>query len=224
MEQLPESNGAKGDPESTKSTLLETGASLLQSFSPPSRLCAHLHAFHVYASDPTRHSSAHHYCAHVNEDIRQCILYDSAGPNAKLIGVEYMVTPRIYETLDAEERKLWHSHVFEVKSGMLVMPQGGVPEGVWGVAENKEMEEVVVLYGKVWQLWQVERGDTVPLGRPELMGSFTSKDQFDFEKVVGERDKRLGVDHKKKAESRAYIEEPKVHEDADAVWKGKSKE
>jgi hypothetical protein len=25
-----------------------------------------------------------------------------------------MITPRLYETLDKEERKLWHSHDFEV--------------------------------------------------------------------------------------------------------------
>jgi hypothetical protein len=25
-----------------------------------------------------------------------------------------MITPRLYEKLDAEERKLWHSHDFEV--------------------------------------------------------------------------------------------------------------
>lgn len=61
-----------------------------------------------------------------------------------------MITPRIYATLDAEERQLWHSHVFEVKSGMLIMPAPqGVPDQVWEVAENKEMEEVVELYGNL---------------------------------------------------------------------------
>lgn len=60
-----------------------------------------------------------------------------------------MVTPKIYNELDDEERKLWHSHVFEVKSGMLIMPApASVPDAVWEVAENKEMEEVVHLYGK----------------------------------------------------------------------------
>lgn len=53
------------------------------------------------------------------------------------------------------------------------------------------------------------------------MTSFTSKDQFDFEKYVGDRDARFGVEHANKAESRAYIEEPIVHEDADHLWKKK---
>ncbi|CZT18741.1 related to DUF1264 domain protein [Ramularia collo-cygni] len=217
MESISESNAAKGDPESLKNKVLETGASMIQNFDPPKRICAHLNAFHVYANDPTRVSEANHY---FNDDIRQCILYDGPGPNARLIGVEYMVTPKIYNDLDLEERKLWHSHVFEVKSGMLIMPAPvGVPDAIWEVAENEEMKEVVHLYGKVFQLWQVDRGDKVPLGKPELMTSFTAKDQFDFDKFVGDRDARFGVDSTKKAASRAHIEEVTVHEDADQLWK-----
>lgn len=135
-----------------------------------------------------------------------------------------MVSPRLYQTLDPEERKLWHSHVFEVKSGVLIMPApSGVPLAVWEKAENVEMEEVVHLYGKVFQLWQVDRGDEVPLGMPELMTSFTSNDQTEIDKLVGDRDRRFGVDHKKKAASRAYIEEPEIHPDADHLWSKQQK-
>lgn len=130
-----------------------------------------------------------------------------------------MVSPRVYATLDQEERKLWHSHVFEVKSGMLIMPApAAVPNAIWEKAENAEMEEVVHLYGKVFQLWQVDRGDTVPLGKPELMTSFTSYDQTDLDKLVADRDRRFGVDSRKKAEARKYIQEPDVHPDADDLW------
>ncbi|CAZ84537.1 unnamed protein product [Tuber melanosporum] len=34
------------------------------------------------------------------------------------------------------------------------------------------MEELAKLYGKTYHLWQVDRGDEVPLGAPMLMGSF----------------------------------------------------
>jgi hypothetical protein len=172
---IPITNSTLGSPETAKNHLLESGAKHLQSFEPPKRLCAHLHAFHVYASDTSRIAGSHHYCAHLNDEVRQCLLYDSADASARLIGVEYMITPRIYATLDAEERKLWHSHVFEVKSGLLVMPgPKGVPDMVWEAAETREMEQVVGLYGKVFQLWQTDRGDLVPLGRPELMSEFFS--------------------------------------------------
>ncbi|KAK3680201.1 hypothetical protein LTR78_000578 [Recurvomyces mirabilis] len=223
MDDIPATdNGVKGEPESLKNKTLETGAAMVQKFEPPKRLCAHLNAFHTYASQPGRHVEANHYCAHLNNDVRQCILYDSDKADARLIGIEYMIKPHLYEKLDAEERKLWHSHVFEVKSGMLIMPAPkGVPDAVWEIAENKEMEEVVVLYGKVFHLWQTDRGDELPLGQPQLMQSFTARDQFDFDTVVGERDRRFGVDSSHKAKIREHIEVPKLHADVDSCWGGK---
>ena len=121
-----------------------------------------------------------------------------------------MITPKLYETLPQEERKYWHSHVFEVKSGMLVMPQSILPEAAWEAAENKEMEQIVELYGKVYHLWQVDRGDKLPLGEPQLMTSYTADGQLDFEKVR-ERDKKFGIDFEKKKERREYIKEPELH-------------
>ncbi len=98
-------------------------------------------------------------------DVRQCLIYDTPLPNARLIGVEYMISSSLYETLDAEERKLWHSHVFEVKSGMLILPgPGGLARPAWEQAETKEMEEVISLYGKTYHFWQVDKGDKLPLG------------------------------------------------------------
>lgn len=38
-------------------------------------------------------------------------------------------------------------------------------------------KEVVGLYGKTWHFWQTDRGDEIPLGKPELMGSFTNDNQ-----------------------------------------------
>lgn len=49
------------------------------------------------------------------------------------------------------------------------------------------------------------------------MTSYTADGQFDFDSVIGERDKRLGIDSKAKAEKRKDIPEPQVHADADWV-------
>ncbi|KAK8056655.1 hypothetical protein PG993_001882 [Apiospora rasikravindrae] len=201
---------------------LETGAGFIQDFKPVKQICAHLNAFHTYADEPGRYVEANHYCSHLTSDVRQCILYDGPGPDAKLIGIEYMVTPKVYETLPAEERKLWHSHVFEVRSGMLIMPGPTAPgaQQVWEAAETAEMKEVVHLYGKVYHLWQTDRGDALPLGEPKLMTSFTETGQFDFDKVVSDRDRRFGVDYKRKRDIRKdTVPEPKIHEDADHAWK-----
>lgn len=132
-----------------------------------------------------------------------------------------MITPRLYATLPPSEQKLWHTHVFEVKSGMLIMPKpASVPEAVWEAAENKEMEQVVHLYGKVYHLWQTDRGDALPLGEPKLMTSLTDQSQMpDFEKTVGERDKRFGSDWRRKKEVREYIGEPETFGEADATWR-----
>ncbi|KAI0380926.1 DUF1264-domain-containing protein [Hypomontagnella monticulosa] len=210
-----------GGPISTEDTVLETGAAMLQEFKPVKNICAHLNAFHTYADDPGRFVEANHYCAHLSDDFRQCILYDGDGPKAKLIGIEYMITPKVYETLSPEERKLWHSHVYEVKSGMLIMPGLTTPPAkqVWETAETQEMKHVIGLYGKVYHLWQTDRGDEVPLGEPKLMTSFTADGQFDFEKVVGDRDRRFGTDWKHKMQLREGIEVPPIHPDADSAWK-----
>ncbi|OCK80444.1 DUF1264-domain-containing protein [Lepidopterella palustris CBS 459.81] len=224
MDTIPTTNKAPGDPLSAKSKVLETGAAVtqltkLQDLGPVKHICAHLNAFHAYADEPGRCVEANHYCSHLNEDVRQCILYDSPTPPAP---PEYMITPRLYANLPPTERSLWHSHVFEVKSGMLVMPTPStVPESAWEVAETKEMEQVIKLYGKVYHLWQVDKGDQLPLGEPKLMTSFTEEGQIPggFEKVIGERDERFGCEWRRKRECREGIEMPEVHEDADAAWK-----
>lgn len=202
--------------------ILEGGASMLQDFAPVRQICAHLNAFHTYASAPgERLVETNHYCTHLTSSVRQCLLYDSAGADARLIGIEYMVTPELYDTLPAEERRLWHSHVFEVQSGMLVMPGPTAPGlgAAWEAAETREMEQVVRLYGKVYHLWQTDRGDALPLGEAQLMTSITAPEQFPaFEEMVGQRDERLGTDWRRKRELRKGIAAPTVHPDADSAW------
>lgn len=67
-------HGATGPPITTKDTVLETGASATQDFKPIKAICAHLNAFHVYASDPSRSVEANHYCAHLSADVRDPFL------------------------------------------------------------------------------------------------------------------------------------------------------
>ncbi|CZR57185.1 uncharacterized protein PAC_07074 [Phialocephala subalpina] len=197
-----QTRGAKGPPITTKDKILETGGAMTQSFEPIKAICAHLNAFHVYASDPSRSVEA-------NPDIKQ------------------------------------------VRSGMLIMPNPYVPNAVWEVAETEEMKEVIGLYGKTFHFWQVDRGDTLPLGlsypewnidpipyQPQLMMSFTKDEQVsalgssipgakDTDKpqvpweTIKDRDRRYGVDTSHKKEARKGIEGVKIHEDVDSCWKSK---
>lgn len=68
-----------------------------------------------------------------------------------------------------------------------------IPEALWEEVELAEMEEVVNLYGKTYHLWQVDRGDEVPMGEPTLMSSFLHE-TAGVGQVVCERNKRLGID------------------------------
>ncbi|KAF9478771.1 DUF1264-domain-containing protein [Pholiota conissans] len=214
--ELEACHGYAGDPSSLNSRDLDLGAGIMQEFDPVQNICAYLNVFHVYADDPTRVVEAHHYCSRINDDIRQCLIYDSNAVNARLIGIEYMISPKLYETLEPSERRLWHSHVFEVKSGILIMPKPSlIPEAVWElIAETREMEEIIQLYGKTYHTWQVDLGDEVPLGAPKLMASMScsgSNSAPGFWERVAERDKRLVSDYMRKKEARKNMLAPDIH-------------
>ncbi|TEY39067.1 hypothetical protein BOTCAL_0469g00020 [Botryotinia calthae] len=217
--------GVPGPEVSAEDKILETGASLTQDFAPIKKIDAHLNAFHVYVGEGegerVRSVAANHYCTHLSGDVRQCLIYDAPTNPARLIGVEYMITRRLYEKLDEEERKLSHSHDYEVKPGMLILPNPTVPDAVWTVAETEEMKEVIGLYGKTFHFWQTDRGDELPLGMPVLMGSFTRDSRYVPWDKVKERDERFGVDTQKKREARKGIASVDIHADADQVWKEK---
>ena len=80
--------------------------------------------------------------------------------------------------------------MYEVKSGMLIMPKpSSLAKNLWEIPEAKEKEEVVKLYGKTYHLWQVYSGDKVSLGTPQLMTAFTDDSQLaKVEGILRERD------------------------------------
>jgi len=200
--------GAENQP-TLKDRLLEAGASALQGFLPVSQICAHLCALHAYSTDISRQIIAHHYCTHLTKEIHQCIIYDSPEKDARLIGVEYLISLRLYETLDPEEKMLWHSHNYEVMSGMLSLP--GVPE----IAEREVMKEIGNCYGKIISTWQVDR-DPLPLGPPRLMVSLTNDDVVD-KTLLPELERRTGVkmeERKKAREGTVFCHEKPKEVDA----------
>ena len=134
-----------------------------------------------------------------------------------------------------EEQRLWHSHEFEVKSGMLVLPRprnegfeaggsGGQDPDAWDQLETEAMKEVVGLYGKTWHLWDVERDGDIPMGGPMLMGSLTEDGQMDVDEAMKERNERFGIDIGGKRKIREEIELPEVAENADSWWKEAKRE
>lgn len=202
-----------GQDRTAKTRLLEAGAELLQGEGPINRIHAHVCGFHFYNGEPARQVRAHHYCSHLNEEVMQCVIYDSHEPNARLIGVEYIISERVFLTLPDEEKTLWHSHRHEVMSGQLVAP--GLPD----VAEKELMRKLVNTYGKTWHFWQVDRGDALPLGTPKLMMSLTRDGAIDEGKLQT-RDRELKVKSEEKREQRADLPARPVASGADAWEKG----
>lgn len=133
-----------------------------------------------------------------------------------------MIPEEKYLTLDAEEQRLWHSHQFEVKSGMLVLPYPASHQrqkDKWDALETQAMKEVVHLYGKLYHFWQVDKGHDLPLGQPQLMGSLTSDRQIDVGKAMAGRNKSLEIDGTNKKSLREGISLPKIHPNADSWWR-----
>jgi hypothetical protein len=116
-----------------------------------------------------------------------------------------MIAGSVYQTLDSQEQKLWHSHEVEVSTRMLceIKPSEGRSQEEREENEIETMNEVSGLYGKTWHAWQVDRRDKL-LGRPLLMGSITHADQIGLDSTMENRNREYGVDHKKKAENRAH--------------------
>ncbi|PIN06697.1 hypothetical protein CDL12_20760 [Handroanthus impetiginosus] len=159
-EQIP-----PGKPMSIEQQMLDKGAQMLQSLKPIKQMKQHVCTFAMYSHDMSRQIETHHFATRLNQDFLQCAVYDSDDSTGRLIGVEYIISDRLFESLPPEERKLWHSHAYEIKSGLWITPR--VPEMV----VRPELENLTKTYGKFWCTWQTDRGDKLPMGPPALMMS-----------------------------------------------------
>ena len=174
-----------------KTAALETSADALQTDGPIGKISMHLVGFHPAKDDPMMQMESHHFCNQLTEDLAQCVLYDGDGDEARLHGIEFIISEKLYTTLPEEERLYWHPHNYEILSGTLRLPR--VPD----VAEKAALADKMNSYGKTWHVWKTgvfgEPADALPLGPAHLAWSFN----FDGEAKPGmieARDKRMGLD------------------------------
>jgi len=206
---------ASGGKMSAEMTPPAAGMEMLRSDSPLRAIHAHVCGLHFYSGDLQRQVIVHHYCTHLSEDLLQCVLYDSDKPGARLIGIEYVISAKVFLSLPEEEKKLWHSHVYEVKSGLLFAPELSTE------AERELMKEFVGTYGKTWQTWQVDRGDQVPLGLPQLMMGLTADGQAKPE-LLAARDRMAKISAADQKKARADLVAPAIQPGSDAWQKGEA--
>ena len=193
---------APGADRTAKTATLETGAALLQAKAPVEKIAIYLNGFHAAKADPRMQMEAHHYCNQVNEELAQCVLFDGNTAQARLMGVEYIISETLYATLPADERAYWHPHNYEILSGQLRMP--GLPD----VAERETLEGKINSYGKTWHTWMTgmpgRAPDPLPFGPAQLQWSF-NRDGEANAAMVAERDTRLRMNTAEERRARASL-------------------
>ncbi|PKI75207.1 hypothetical protein CRG98_004431 [Punica granatum] len=206
--------GPPGRPMTVGQHMLYKGAEMMQSLKPVKQMNQHVCTFALYAHDMSRQIETHHYLTRLNQDFLQCAVYDSDDSSGRLIGVEYVVSDKIFEGLPPEEQKLWHSHAYEIKSGLWVNPR--IPEMV----EKPQLDNLAKTYGKFWCTWQVDRGDRLPLGAPALMMSPQAVNLGMVRPdLVQRRDDKYNISTDALRASRVEIEEPEWINPRADYWK-----
>ncbi|XP_019166769.1 PREDICTED: oil body-associated protein 2C-like [Ipomoea nil] len=197
---------------------VDKGAQMLQSFSPIKEMSQHACTFAIYSHDMSRQIETHHFITRINQDFLQCAVYDSDQSHARLVGVEYIISDKLYEGLPVDEQKLWHSHAYEIKSGLWVNPR--IPE----MLGRSELENLAKTYGKFWCTWQTDRGDKLPIGLPSLMMSPQAVNPGIVKpELVEKRDNKYNISTNSLKESRLEIAEPEwINPQAD-YWKQHAK-
>ena len=204
-EDTPPSNpGAPpGSSKQLDTKVLEKGAEALQSLAPVRALDHYLNGFHVMKDDPSLHMEAHHYCKNLNEEFTQCVIFDGNTGTSNLIGLEYIISERLFDALAADEKPSWHPHNYEILSGQLVLP--GVP----AVAEQAALEKKLNSYGKTWHVWDTGHAGhpaahSLPVGKPLLAWSYNRDGELPTA-LVAERDRRMNIDTGEKRAQRAAM-------------------
>ncbi len=205
---------AVGRGGSLKHRALDVAAGTLQRKYPLEAMSTYLNGFHMYADDMGRQVEATHFCIHLRPDLHQCVIFDRNAPDARLIGIEYIITKERFLRLPEDEKRLWHSHHYEVTSGQLVAP--GIPE----LAERAYFQDLVSTYGKTFHTWQYDRDD-FPYGIPQLMMGFTGDGQA-HDDMLRARDRRLGVSVGRRRRKRAGIPMPEVAAGANSWQDGET--
>lgn len=209
---------AKGQEEAAKAKPSEAAAGAKQEMKPLEALGVYLDGFHFQSGHLKHAMEAHHYCASLNEDLIQCVLYDGNKKDSRLVGIEYVISGKKFKSLPDKEKKMWHSHVYEVKSGMLAAP--GMPE----TAEHDLLANLISTYGKTWHTWNMDSMDKdLPFGIPDLMWGFTADGQMDLA-LDKAREAAMGISSEAKKKARADIASPPIQAGADAWQKGKTVE
>jgi hypothetical protein len=183
----------------------------LQPYTPLRQFGAHIDSLCWVSGEPDRQLEGHTFVTFLNDDLAQCVTYDSDKANARLIGVEYIISDTVFKTLPADEQALWTSNAYSIKSGIKVAPR--LPQ----MAENALLGDEIRTYSKKILTWQVDK-DYLPRGIPQLCFNFTQDGPKPDAELVRRREFRMAVDSRKLAEARKNLPDFVPNRNADS-WK-----
>lgn len=104
---------------------------------------------------------AHHWCKTISDDLTECQLYDGDGPHARLVGVETIVSAKMWKSFPSEEQAQWHYHKTELKKIHATLP------GMSKAEAAKVVAAISPTYGKVYILWDPMTNKN-PIGQPQV--------------------------------------------------------
>lgn len=197
-----------GDNERTKTKIGEGIASMFQSFAPIRQFSTHICSIHMKQGELQKQIPIHQYISHINEDVMQSVMMDSDRKDARMIGVEYIITEKLFKQLPEDEKKFWHSKGYAAKSGLIVAPR--LP---W-TAEHKLINDMAPTYGKSFVFWD-KQSDPLPMGPPSITVEPT-RDGMVKSDLISWRDSVLGINTEKERKHRADIAEPERIRGADS--------
>ncbi len=194
------------------------------SMGPVHEIHAHFCGIHITKNNLNFQLLAQHYCMSRSDEMHQCLLYDSTAKNAKLLGVEYIISDRLYRELPEGEKKYWHPHTYEVLAGGLIAP------GMKPADELTFMKALLTTWGKTWHTWPDPKSP-IPVGEPLLMWS-GGRDGVIDESLVGLRDRQFRVSSTKLREQRCRaigfevpnVSHPKSLDDPGRQWTDEGKD
>jgi hypothetical protein len=139
---------------------LHTGAQESPAAAKPNQgFDLHVDAKLHFPGDPD--AIAHHFCKNVSGGMIECLLFASEEPDARIVGVEVIVTAETWASFPPEEQMLWHYHREEIPVVEATMPELTAEEAA------PIVEQLMETYGKLYLLWDPTVGDQ-PIGSPTL--------------------------------------------------------
>lgn len=127
--------------------------------SPAMGFTLHIDALKHLAGHPN--AVAHHWCKGINDNLTECLLFDSDGPHARLVGVETIVPTKVWAKFSPSEQAQWHYHRTEIAKVHATLPDLSKAEAA------KVVASILETYGKIYILWDPMTSQA-PVGSPSI--------------------------------------------------------